>query len=302
MADKHNAKRRQSVKTKTDNYVSTETIKTDFGVILKPVIDLDKLPGKAAEDANKLFDEIAEQIQGAIAERDKLAAENGDFRQKSPDDKICEYIASVNDGVLSILVSFTHIEYYVPDTTHYISVNIYLKTGKNLSLNELLALAGYEDYDIDNTLFYYNRKHLGILLQRMQYFSLAESGEMPEAPQWVSQDLLDSIDQDVINAFYDNPEEQYEDLGLFIYHPCVYYGGYHNLSVCGRVITMAGAGFSNTMMRVGRSYAEIDYYNPYSPYGLEFERYAMNPEVAIDMVKLMENLDFMGVSEEGVQY
>ena len=288
-SDKNSAKQPEQKKVVAENnkwedYVILKTTSTDYGSIYYPVIAINGVESEDIKLANAMFKDLEATALKQLAEWKTLDKQNGVKPEERKIKNIVDVGATYKDGIVSVLVKYASLDYFSPRRYSFKAVNIDTKTGRALKPEEVLKLAGYDLKNVEDSFRYFGDKSMSKSYEHMFYYQAAAKKKLPDALTIPNQNWAPQLD-DMVKKFQAGPAQEGKPWDKLQAMPAVSYQGKGELLVCGEVPTMAGAGYEQAMISIGKEPKEIDSKNPNDFTGKPFRRDAHTPEEAVELVK-----------------
>lgn len=284
-----------------NDYVEIKETKTVFGVIQIPQISESLLNSEDVKQANRMFKDIESSFLNTVEEYKKKAEEYNEPLTDSSDRFLCKTKIALNDGIISILLECEYLEdYNAPIMKYFDGVNIDIKTAKAVPSADIIKKAGFTEQAVKDTIYAYGDRCMFSSWEKFTYFNFANQKTLPDglgdpSPEWIP-------DVENYSKNYKNIPEfiksSWDFAGRF---PTVFYEGQKNLSVCGKVPTIAGAGYAYAMIKVGDTSEEAFYKNTKNCFGIDFGRGAMLMEGARIAVARELGLNSAWMTKDGTK-
>lgn len=286
-----------------DDYVLLLNEFTDLGVRYIPNIINDAiLDNPAVRDFLAKFDaalaEQEENLETTIA----MYEEEGVELPSVQNNILFDYCATLQDDIFSLAVRYTPLTVKEPINYRLFSVNLDLKTGKALSLEELLDRAGFTWDDVDFSIRVITR-HFMAQSQMIMFLNEAKTaGTAPDFTKFpkASLNVVETTMEESLNSFHAGLEGKPDAIGVVPDPPAMVYQGADRLLVSAPVGTWVGHFMTMIpLVRTGDEALALAGWDCFGNTLLGFG--VLQPETALVAAQRMFSVDEQGLTPDGTK-
>lgn len=296
--------RAESFDESAELYVTNRYESTERGVRYIPQIHRRRLKQNPAVQAFiRKVDTILNEQDAHIEETIKEAEREGWELPDAQDAVLMDSAACLKEQILSVAVRYIPLTPDEPFLYHYISLNLDLRTGKELSYEDLLAKAGLTEDDVVFSLEEMGRQYLENQWLRMKFFQAGEAERLPDDSEqpFNPDDFAEQFELS-LKYFDASLRGQKDEYGQIPDPPAFFYKGGDRLFLSAQLPCMAGAGFIEVMLPIAKNADQLRALSDIDCFAQEFlGKGPLSPEAALAAARKSFYVDENDCTKEGLQ-